>query len=184
MLALVLAVTFALQNAAELPGRGIPESLARERAETIANLRYELSFSIPADRRRPVEGRVIARFTLPAPHRVVFDFAQPAERVRGVRIGGAEVRYAAGNGHLTIPAGATHAGENEVVIDFLAGDESLNRTDEILYTLFVPARARLAFPVFDQPNLKARYSLSLDVPDGWAAVANGRELPPEGGSHA
>src|SRR5262245_1033289 len=44
-----------------------------------------------------------------------------------------------------------------------------------MYTLFVPARAHLAFPCFDQPNLKARYALELDVPSGWQAVANGAE---------
>jgi aminopeptidase N len=42
-----------------------------------------------------------------------------------------------------------------------------------LYTLFVPARARLAFPCFDQPDLKARYRLRLSVPEGWQAIANG-----------
>jgi len=41
--------------------------------------------------------------------------------------------------------------------------------------LFVPARARLAFPCFDQPDIKARYALTLDVPAGWEAVSNGLE---------
>ena len=49
----------------------------------------------------------------------------------------------------------------------------LNRDGEFLYTLFVPARAHLAFPCFDQPDLKARYTLTLDVPAGWMAVSNG-----------
>ena len=44
-----------------------------------------------------------------------------------------------------------------------------------MYTLFVPARARLAFPCFDQPDLKARYSLTLEIPKGWEALANGQE---------
>ena len=45
-----------------------------------------------------------------------------------------------------------------------------------MYTLFVPARARLAFPCFDQPDLKAKYTLSLDIPRGWEALANGAEI--------
>ena len=44
-----------------------------------------------------------------------------------------------------------------------------------MYPLFVPARARLAFPCFDQPDIKARYALTLDVPAGWAAVSNAVE---------
>ena len=39
----------------------------------------------------------------------------------------------------------------------------------------MPARAHLAFPCFDQPDLKARWTLSLDVPEGWEALANGAE---------
>ena len=79
-------------------------------------------------------------------------------------------------GHLIIPASATRAGENAIRIAFLAGDDSLNRNDDFLYTLFVPARAHFAWPCFDQPDLKARYSLTLNVPSGWQAVANGAEL--------
>ena len=52
---------------------------------------------------------------------------------------------------------------------------SLNRNPDFMYTLFVPARAHLAFPCFDQPDLKARWTLALDVPAGWQALANGAE---------
>ena len=59
---------------------------------------------------------------------------------------------------------------------FAPATSPLNRNPEFLYSLFVPARAHLAFPCFDQPDLKARYTLELAVPAGWAAVANGAEL--------
>ncbi|MBF8300787.1 MAG: hypothetical protein HW394_1157, partial [Acidobacteria bacterium] len=173
MMSLLLATTLASQPGAAPPGRGVTEMLARERAGTIRSLRYELAFVVPADVREPVQGRVTLRFTLAAPHRVVLDFAQPRDRVRGVRAGGSELPVTFADGHLMIPAQATRAGENEISIDFVAGDEPLNRDREFLYTLFVPARAHRAFPCFDQPDLKARYSLSLDVPAGWEAVANG-----------
>src|SRR6185295_12569421 len=52
----------------------------------------------------------------------------------------------------------------------------LNRNDEFLYTLFVPARASLAMPCLDQLDLKARWTLALDIPSGWTAVANGAEV--------
>ena len=41
------------------------------------------------------------------------------------------------------------------------------------YTLVVPADAHRLFPCFDQPDLKASFALSLEVPQGWTAVANG-----------
>ena len=157
------------------PGGGISEALARERAAAIGNLRYELAFSIPSERREPVLGRAVVRFALRQPARVVFDFARSRERVREIRIGGRSVDATFTDDHIVIPAAATRTGENEIEIQFTAGDEALNRNDEFLYTLFVPARAHLAFPCFDQPDLKARYRLSLVIPDGWQVVANATE---------
>ncbi|HAA20488.1 MAG TPA: hypothetical protein DCP28_17635 [Cytophagales bacterium] len=58
-------------------------------------------------------------------------------------------------------------------IKFRAGDGSLNRQEEFLYSLLVPDRASAVFPCFDQPDLKAYYDLSLTVPEGWKAIANG-----------
>ena len=96
---------------------------------------------------------------LSAPRQLVFDFAQPPDRLVAVRAGGRPLPPAVVDGHLVVPAATTAAGDNEIEIEFVAGDEALNRNDEFLYTLFVPARAQLAFPCFDQPDLKARYTL-------------------------
>ncbi len=163
------------------PGPGVSEALARERAATIRDLRYELSLTIPPDRRQPVTGAVIIRLTLPGPQRIVLDFQQPRDRVRAVTAGGRPVDAVIADGHIIVPASATAAGANELAVEFIAGDEALNRNDEFLYSLFVPARAQLAFPCFVQPDLKGRYSLSLRVPDGWQAVANGAGGPGAGG---
>jgi aminopeptidase N len=172
MLSLLLAMTLANQTGSAPPGRGIPETLAQERAAAIRALRYDLSFVVPSDVGEPVQGRAIVRFTLAAPHRIVFDFAQPPDRIRSLQVGGATLAPAFEDGHLVVPAAATRAGENEIVVEFVAGNEPFNRDREFLYTLFVPARAHRAFPCFDQPDLKARYTLSLDVPAGWETLAN------------
>jgi aminopeptidase N len=171
MFAAALAVT-----GTEPPGRGVPESLARERAAAISQVRYELTFTVPEARTARVEGREVVRLVLKAPHRIVLDFAGQVQRVA---VNGTVVNPTFASGHIVIPADATRAGENAVEISFTAGDEALNRNDEFLYTLFVPARARFAFPCFDQPNLKGRYTLSLDTPGGWEVVANGARLRAE-----
>ncbi|HEV8397645.1 MAG TPA: M1 family aminopeptidase [Vicinamibacterales bacterium] len=171
-MAAVLAMMLA--SSAVPPEPGISESLARERAAAVRDLRYELELQVPVARTTPVAGRVVVRFSLAALGRVVLDFSRPKDAVRGVRLDGHEVAYELVNGHLVI-ASAT-AGSHYVSIDFVAGDDALNRNDEFLYTLFVPARARLTFPCFDQPDLKARYSLTLTVPTGWQAVSNGATL--------
>jgi aminopeptidase N len=159
------------------PGRGISESLANDRAGAIQSLSYDLSFRIPLT--EPIRGAEVLHFKLRAPHRIVLDFEQPRDRILGVRVAGRPVDFALLDGHLIVPAAATAAGDNVIAIDFLAGDESLNRNDDFLYTLFVPARAHLAFPCFDQPDLKARYKLTLDIPSGWQGVANGAETARE-----
>src|SRR5580700_728314 len=158
------------------PAPGVPETLARERAQAISALRYELSFGIPETRTEAIRGSETVRFTLRAPHRVVLDFAQPRNRVSTILAGDKPVPAEFAAGHLIIPGSATRAGENAIRITFLAGDDSLNRNDDFLYTLFVPARAHFAWPCFDQPDLKARYTLTLDVPSSWQVVANGAEL--------
>jgi len=161
--------------AAGPPEPGVSETLARERANAIGDLRYELSFRVPADRKQPIQGQAIVRFTLKSRRQVVFDFAQPADRLRAVRVGDRDISPTITNGHIVIGEELTRAGLNQVEFAFTAGDDALNRNDEFLYTLFVPARARLAFPCFDQPDLKARYTLHLNVPAGWQAVSNGAE---------
>ena len=179
MLALLLAAVVTAQTGVKPPERGVSEALARDRARAFRSLRYDLTLTIPADPSQPVTGRILVRFALTAPRMVVLDFAAPPDHVAGVTVAGAAVTYTAANGHLLIPASATRAGENEIAIDFRAGNDPLNRDPEFVYSLFVPARAHRAFPCFDQPDLKARYTLTLDIPEGWEAVANGAQTATE-----
>ena len=151
---------------------GVSRQLADHRAARFSDLRYRLSFAIPAERSDPIHGQLTASFAVSQPGPVVFDFAQPAEHVGAVLVDGAPVPYEVRNEHIILTDGVV-AGAVAVEIEFTAGDGSLNRQDEFLYTLFVPDRARVAFPLFDQPNLKARFQLSLEVPSEWQAVANG-----------
>ena len=160
---------------AVVPGRGVPEALASERAANIRALRYELSFRLPEGKGEAVRGVETVRFTVRSSQAVVLDFEQKRERIVSVQADGKGVSFEFVNGHLVVPASVIRAGENAVRIEFVAGNESLNRNDDFLYTLFVPARAHYAFPCFDQPSLKAKYSLTLDVPAGWQATANGAE---------
>jgi aminopeptidase N len=168
---LMFMVTLTAQDAGA-PPPGVPQALAQQRAAAIQQLRYELVLRIPRDVAAPVDGRVVVRFALAAPQPVVLDFAGPAEGIRAVTVEGRPVDADVHNQHVIVPAAATSAGENSVAIDFTAGDEPLNRNEEFLYSLFVPARARLAFPCFDQPDLKARFTLTLEIPDDWEAVSN------------
>jgi aminopeptidase N len=109
-----------------------------------------------------------------APLSLDFD-PDPSGRVLRIQADGASIDARQVNGHIVVPASALHAGANRVAIEFDAGDAPLNRNADFLYTIFVPARAHEALPCFDQPDLKARWTLALDVPEGWATLANGAE---------
>ena len=152
---------------------GVALELAERRAATIFNVHYDVRLAIPAERDQPITGSVTTSFTLTETGPLVFDFAQPAESVHAVRVDGSPVDFEVRDEHVIVPSATVSPGHVVVDIEFTAGDGSLNRQDDFLYTLFVPDRARVAFPLFDQPNLKARFRLQLDVPAGWRAVANG-----------
>jgi aminopeptidase N len=170
------AAFYLLRREPPPPGAGIPLTLAEDRAARISDLRYDVRLKVPAARTEPIRGRLTASFGLRSASRwLAFDFSQPSEKVIGVRANGRAVESRVQDGHIVIPREALVDGANTVEIDFLAGDEPLNRQDELLYSLFVPARASLALPCFDQPDLKARWRLALDVPPDWTAVSNGRE---------
>jgi len=83
------------------------------------------------------------------------------------------------NGHLNLPA---IAGKNALTVTFTSNaapaGKSITRYDdkddsnEYFYTLFVPMDASMAFPCFDQPDLKARFTLDLEYPSAWTAIGN------------
>lgn len=169
--------TLVAANLTPLPEPGIPLALAAARREAIDSLAYDLSLVLPADKAAPIVGRLVVHVGLrTAGEPLVLDFAAPASHVTRVEANGQPTTPAVGNGHVVIDAEALRRGENTIAIDFVAGDAPLNRGDDFLYTLFVPARAHRAFPCFDQPDLKARLTLTLDLPAGWQAVANGAEI--------
>ena len=157
-------------------GPGVPQTLAEERARRISALRYDLAFTVPESASEPLTGRAIVRFDLSdatgrwrstsASRRITSPGSRPPARQRP---------FAVVNGHIVLPPTALRTGANDLEIEFTAGNASLNRNPDFMYTIFVPARAHLAFPCFDQPDLKAQWTLALDVPAGWQALANGAE---------
>jgi aminopeptidase N len=182
LLTLLLLALTACSNAARPPladpEPGIALTLATERARTIGNLRYELSFVIPATQSEPLAGRATIKFALKDRSRpLVLDFGDgtAAASIQPADINGKPVSLRSVNGHFVVPPDALADGENVVDLSFTPLDSPLNRNPEFLYTIFVPARAHLAFPCFDQPDLKARYTLELTIPGDWQAVANSAE---------
>ena len=99
------------------PDAGVSETLARERAHRVSNVRYDVALAIPADRQLPIAG---------THHRDVH--ARRCGRAAGLRLRARSCRAASRvsaaatepvrirqvNGHVIVPREALQAGENRL----------------------------------------------------------------------
>ena len=171
---LILLVYIGCESKTSIIQSGVSWELAQKRQASISDVHYKLSFDIPKDKNDPINAEESIHFKLSdLSNDVILDFRQPAEYIYSVSVDGKVVPYKLINQHISIASSYFSKGENTIFISFRAGDMSLNRNDDFLYTLFVPDRASTAIPCFDQPNLKGRFTLTLSLPIDWTAIANG-----------
>ncbi len=156
---------------------GVSAELAKYRSRQIYDVNYQLHFDIPEQQEEAIKGTVKVLFKpLKARHGVILDFTPGESAVHQLRVNDQQSEYFILNGHIYIDADQLIPRQQNVIeISFTASDQALNRSDDFMYTLFVPDKASTAFPCFDQPDIKARFSLSLDIPDQWTAISNGKE---------
>jgi aminopeptidase N len=158
-----------------LPTPGVSVELNEHRKKIISDVSYVLSLDIPESKSDPIEGSISIDFVLSdASQPLVIDFNVKDGNVKSVfKKMTDSLDFIFANEHIIIQPEDLVTGRQAFTIHFTAGDQSLNRNDEYLYTLFVPDRASTCFPLFDQPNLKAKYTLFLKVPYEWKVVSNG-----------
>lgn len=153
---------------------GVSASLAAYRKSVVSQIHYELALNIPEERSKGIEAIEQVSFQLRAnKYPLQLDFRENPEKISKVTVNGQSIAVKHQQEHLLIDPQYLKMGENHIGIVFQAGEGALNRNTNYLYTLFVPDRARTVFPCFDQPDLKAVYSLILNVPENWKAIANG-----------
>ena len=145
---------------------GISRDLATWRKATIEGLKYNIDIDLVEN-----IGRVDISLSLTQSEEIVVDF-RATENILDVKLNGSDVKHRIFNEHIIIAENEVKAGDNIVSIVFNVDNQSLNRNEEFLYTLLVPDRARTLFPCFDQPDMKASYTLSLTIPEEWVAVSN------------
>jgi aminopeptidase N len=161
---------------------GIPRDLARQRAEQISDVRYHLALGL-ADNHETIGGLEEIRFhlsNLSKATSLLLDFREG--EVAKVLVNGQEVPAKIDNGHIALPQNLLRAGENTIIINFFApiapAGKAITRFEdkddgsEYIYTLFVPMDASMAFPCFDQPDIKGKFKLELTVPKNWTAISN------------
>ena len=154
---------------------GVSLELAQYRARHVSHVEYDLRLSVPFERDSAVTGMVTLVFDWTGDGDLPIDFqGRLGSEFVEVNHRRCTVRHA--SEHIVIPHDVLRPGHNQVSITFTSLDQALNRHDDYLYTLFVPDHARSVFPCFDQPDLKARFRLSLQLPRPWLAISNARQL--------
>ncbi len=149
------------------------------RAANIADVRYRLQYAL-VPHAPSTTGREALTFHLDSATNLWLDFREGT--ASNLVVNGSAVQVVAENGHLLLPADRLRAGENRVTLDFIApvatAGKAITRYEdrddhsEYLYTLFVPMDASMAFPCFDQPDLKARFQIELVAPRSWTVISN------------
>jgi aminopeptidase N len=177
--AILLAVPSAAMATPAEPG--VSRDLAATRAARLSNIRYRLSFTL-----KEHESAVAGIETLTFENRIAGDLSIDYRDgvLQSATLNGHPISKELENGHLKLPA---IAGQNTLTLAFISNAapagkaitryEDKDDGSEYFYTLFVPMDASMAFPCFDQPDLKARFTLDLEHPAAWSVIGNTASVP-------
>ncbi len=177
-----ISALLVIAAAIPLPGQapqGIPRELAENRAREVSEVRYNLSFTLERGTATS-PGHEELHFELQHANALLLDFREGS--VTNLMVNKHPLPAKTENGHIELPAMALRPGNNVLTLDFsapvaLAGKaitryEDKDDGSEYIYTLFVPMDASMAFPCFDQPDLKGRFTLQLTAPANWTVISN------------
>jgi len=177
LLAMFLSVVTDMQ--ARVVEEGVSRALAGERAARVKDVRYGLRFTL-VPKSPTVEGMETLTFSDDDAGDLALDYRDGS--VSSASLNGRNIPTTIENGHLNLPGTALVKGSNKLTLKFAskvaAAGKAITRYEdrddhsEYVYTLFVPMDASMAFPCFDQPDLKARFSLTVLHSSDWKVVAN------------
>lgn len=178
---------------------GVSKRLAEWRAEHYSEVRYKVDLVL--QKMSPVlKGKIEVRLRVRAGADdagtrgrgdavdvpVILDWRKISghkekSRVFDVTLNGKSVEPEEINEHLVFRSGVV-SGENIIKLNFespiLKSGSAITRYvdsedgSEYIYSLFVPSDASTAFPVFDQPDLKAKFKLNITRSPDWTVVSN------------
>jgi aminopeptidase N len=165
------------------PEPGVSRTLAISRAGRLSNIHYQLSFSI-REHGESVDGTESLSFESKTDGDLLIDYRDGV--LHSAELNGRPIATQIENGHLRL---AAIAGENTVKLAFTSNAapagkaitryEDKDDGNEYFYTLFVPMDASMAFPCFDQPDLKAKFRLSVEHPAHWTVIGNTAPTAPD-----
>ena len=162
------------------PGSGVSRELARSRAARVSDIRYDLNFVLERGSRQTHGTETLTFHLGDRSSDLPLDFRDGT--LEEVKLNGHALSGELQEGHLLLPATSLQEGDNTVVFRFTARVDPAGAAitryadkedgSEYIYSLFVPMDASMAFPCFDQPDLKARFTLTVGAPTEWTVISN------------
>ncbi len=169
---------------------GVSHELAIWRAKHYSDVRYGLNLTL--EKMSPVlKGEINIGLSVASAsadafgQQIILDWRkikgkEDAYSIKDVELNGKPAEFEEINEHLVIKN--AKQGENVIKLNFTSpistSGSAITRyidkedSSEYIYSLFVASDASTAFPVFDQPDLKAKFQLNLTVPKEWKVVSN------------
>ncbi|BFM06111.1 aminopeptidase N [Halioxenophilus aromaticivorans] len=176
-----------VETTAQVEPRQVAEFLSRSqaqyRAERISNVHYQLQLSLPAQN-KPFNGTAKITFELAdASSPITLDFVEGT--VTSLSVNGAAVAVDHNGYFITLPSAVLSEGEQTVVVEYthpyrrdgrgLHWFEDPVDGESYVYSQFESWDFNKVFPGFDQPDLKATYTLTVEAPSHWQVISATRE---------
>ena len=160
----------------ELLTEGVSYQMALYRKQQVKNVVYRLDFNIPEKKTETIPAKLQLDVTIENLKKDLYlDFNEQTSKLKRIKVNGNITPIKHEKEHVIILKDYLIEGGNIINISFDAGELSLNRNDDFLYTLLVPDRASTLFPCFDQPDIKANYKLTIKAPKEWKVLCGAFE---------
>lgn len=179
-----ISETIAQQKLTRVLSESLSGDYAEMRAAQVTNVAYSLKVNI-GNKKETFSGTTELNFDLIENNKndLTIDFDEGT--VNTVLVNGKPAQFSYEKWFITIPSAELSAGNNTVTVDYqrpYATDGSgLHRFvdpengEVYLYTDFEPYDANRLFPHFDQPDLKATYTMEVSAPAHWQIISATRE---------
>lgn len=165
----------------------LERSQAYYRSSRVSDVSYDLSLSLPAEN-QPFSGTASIRFQLKdAKAPLTLDFVDG--EVSSVKVNGQAIAVDFNGSFITLPAEALTPGEQVVDVIYthpyrrdgtgLHWFKDPVDGETYLFSQFEAWDFNKVFPGFDQPDLKATYTLSVEAPAHWSVISYNREISTE-----
>ena len=163
------------QEGKPLLSEGISLDLSRYRKTQVEDVVYNLTFNIPLKKEDSIVSKLKLNLKIKNLQQPLYlDFNEEKSFVKNVVVNGKKIDVNHEKEHLIISETYLKLGDNTIDVSFVAGELSLNRNEDYLYTLLVPDRASTLFPCFDQPDIKANYLLDITTPKTWEVLCGSK----------